>query len=368
MPHSFPLSKQVPLAIGERLCDLNFLDPKGKPFSLYDHHLYGWPKAIFLAQSAASEAAELTRFAGLMRDFGQAETHLLAIVRSGPAENAAVIERLGLPFPVLNDPTGMLHRVAGLDQAGPSRTLLFDPVLRLERTVMTTAATGQAEAAIAHVRERAAQFRPIVVTAQPPVLVVPNVLDPDHCRRLIAFWGQGEKRENAVTGTGERVSRANPKTKIRTDVIVPEGSPESEELVGAISRRLLPEVLKAFNFRVSRMENYRVGCYDADAGGHFAAHRDNTTPLTAHRRYALVLNLNTGDYEGGYLRLPEYGPQLYAPPTGGAVVFSGSLLHLVYRVSKGRRFVVVCFFWGEEEQRSLEKTLADQQASRAGSR
>ncbi len=59
MQHSFPASKQVPLAIGERLCDLAFLDPKGQPFSLYDHHLYGWPKAIFLANSAASEAALL---------------------------------------------------------------------------------------------------------------------------------------------------------------------------------------------------------------------------------------------------------------------------------------------------------------------
>ena len=154
----------------------------------------------------------------------------------------------------------------------------------------------------------------------------------------------------------------NPNTKIRSDVIVPDGSPESTELVGAISRRLLPEVLKAFNFRVSRMENYRVGCYDADAGGHFAAHRDNTTPLTAHRRYALVVNLNTGDYEGGYLRLPEYGPQLYAPPTGGAVVFSCSLLHMANRVSRGRRFMIAGFFWGEAEQQRLEKTLADRGA------
>ena len=362
MPHSFPASKQVPLAVGERLCDLAFLDPKGQPFSLYDHHLYGWPKAIFLANSAAGEAAELTLFAGLLRDLGQAETHLLAVVRSAPAENAAVIDRLGLSYPVLCDPTGMLHQAAGLDAAGPSRTLLFDPVLRLERIVMTTAATSQAEAAITHVRNRAARFPPVVVNAQAPVLVVPNVLDPEHCRRLIEFWRTGQKRDNTVAGSGDRLSRVNPNTKIRSDVIVPDGSPESLELVGAISRRLLPEVLKAFNYRVSRMENYRIGCYDADAGGHFAAHRDNTTPLTAHRRYALVVNLNTGDYEGGYLRLPEYGPQLYAPPSGGAVVFSCSLLHMVYRVSRGRRFMIAGFFWGEEEQQRLEKTLADHSA------
>ena len=74
---------------------------------------------------------------------------------------------------------------------------------------------------------------------------------------------------------------------------------------------------------------------------------------------ALTLNLNTGDYEGGFLRLPEYGPQLYAPPPGGAVVFSCSLLHLASPVTKGRRFVIVGFLWGEEEQRIYEQTHSD---------
>jgi predicted 2-oxoglutarate/Fe(II)-dependent dioxygenase YbiX len=106
------------------------------------------------------------------------------------------------------------------------------------------------------------------------------------------------------------------------------------------------------------MERLRIGCYDAKDSGFFAAHRDNTTPRTQHRRYALTLNLNTGGYEGGFLRLPEYGPQLYAPPPGGAIVFSCSLLHLVAPVSKGRRFVVVGFFWGEAEQRIYQRNHA----------
>ena len=93
--------------------------------------------------------------------------------------------------------------------------------------------------------------------------------------------------------------------------------------------------------------------------GVFVPHRDNTTAMTAHRRYALTLNLNSGEYEGGFLRLPEYGPQLYAPPPGGAVVFSCSLLHLVAPVTKGRRFVVVGFFWGEEVQKIYERNHAD---------
>ena len=353
MVHGHPPSEQGPLMPGERLCDLAFLDHRGTPFSLYVNHVFGWPKAIFLTGAAEAAADDLARFAALVADFGQAETHVLAVARSPAEENARVTQRLGLPFPLLSDPEGALHRAAGLE--GASCTLMFDPVLRLERRID---GAGQAEAALAHARARAAAFRPVVVAAQSPVLVVPNVADGALCRRLIDHWEQGEKQDDMVAARGDGIGYANPRSKIRSDVVLPEDAALTGELIGAIVRRLLPEIDKAFNFRVTRMERFRIGCYDAAASGFFAPHRDNTTPMTRHRRYALTLNLNTGDYEGGFLRLPEYGPQLYAPPPGGAIVFSCSLLHLVSPVSKGRRFVVVGFFWSEEEQKIYEQSHA----------
>jgi predicted 2-oxoglutarate/Fe(II)-dependent dioxygenase YbiX len=355
---SYPASKQGPLATGERLHDLAFLDAGGQPFSLYNNRVYGWPKAIHVAASPEDALVELERFASLSKEFGQTETHVLAITRAPAEANLAVVERLKLPFPVLSDPEGALHKAAGLDEPGAAVTLLLDPVLRLERKVTGADGPSQAEAALAHVRARAKVLRPSVVAAQAPILVVPNVLDRDHCRRLMTFWEQGQKLDNTVASSQERSQRANTKTKIRADVIVPDDSPESKELVDVMGRRLLPEVLKGFTFRVSRMEHFRVGCYDSTDGGHFAPHRDNTTPLTKHRRYALTLNLNTDEYEGGFLRFPEYGPQLYAPPAGGAVVFSCSLLHLASPVTSGRRFVIVGFFWGEEEHKVYERTNA----------
>lgn len=86
------------------------------------------------------------------------------------------------------------------------------------------------------------------------------------------------------------------------------------------------------------MERYIVACYDSAAGGHFRAHRDNTTKGTAHRRFAVSINLNAEDFEGGDLCFPEFGDRLYRPPTGGAVVFSCSLLHEARPVTSGRRF------------------------------
>jgi predicted 2-oxoglutarate/Fe(II)-dependent dioxygenase YbiX len=118
-----------------------------------------------------------------------------------------------------------------------------------------------------------------------------------------------------------------------------------------IHDRLVPEIHKAFQFRATRIERYIVACYDAATGGHFRPHRDNTTKGTAHRRFAVSLNLNTGEYEGGSLRFPEFGRQTYAPPAGGAVVFSCSLLHEATPVTVGKRYAFLPFLYDDDAAR-----------------
>jgi hypothetical protein len=84
----------------------------------------------------------------------------------------------------------------------------------------------------------------------------------------------------------------------------------------------LPALEQAFQFRATRMERYLVACYDASRGGHFRAHRDNITRGTAHRRFAVTINLNAGEFEGGELCFPEFGPRPYrgADRRGGGVL------------------------------------------------
>jgi predicted 2-oxoglutarate/Fe(II)-dependent dioxygenase YbiX len=67
--------------------------------------------------------------------------------------------------------------------------------------------------------------------------------------------------------------------------------------------------------------------YGAEEGGYFRPHRDNLTSGAAHRQFTCSINLNAEAFEGGDLRFPEYGMRTYRPPTGGAVVFSCSLIH-----------------------------------------
>jgi predicted 2-oxoglutarate/Fe(II)-dependent dioxygenase YbiX len=105
------------------------------------------------------------------------------------------------------------------------------------------------------------------------------------------------------------------------------------------------------------MERYIVSCYAAEDGGHFRAHRDNTTSGTAHRRFAVSINLN-GDFEGGEVSFPEYGPRSYKAPAGGAMVFSCPLLHAVSRVTQGRRFAFLPFLYDEEAAKIREANNA----------
>jgi predicted 2-oxoglutarate/Fe(II)-dependent dioxygenase YbiX len=185
-----------------------------------------------------------------------------------------------------------------------------------------------------------------------PVLILPNVLEPELCRTLIeAYTSNGGTPSGFMREVnGRTVVAVDPKHKIRSDYLL-----EEDEMLQAlrqrVHRRIVPHIERAFQFKVTRIERYIVACYDATEGGHFRAHRDNTTRGTAHRRFAVSINLNSDEYEGGDLQFPEYGQATYRAPTGGAVVFSCSLLHRALPVTKGRRYCFLPFLYDEAAAR-----------------
>jgi len=129
-----------------------------------------------------------------------------------------------------------------------------------------------------------------------------------------------------------------------------------------IKRRIVPEIAKVHQFHVSRMERYIVSCYSAEDGGHFRAHRDDTTKGTAHRRFAVSINLNA-EFEGGEISFPEFGPRGFKPPPGGAVIFSCSLLHRVSKVTAGRRYAFLPFLYDEAAAKLRQENLGFVEAS-----
>ncbi len=86
---------------------------------------------------------------------------------------------------------------------------------------------------------------------------------------------------------------------------------------------------------------------------------------TAHRSFAVTSNLNAEEYEGGDLRFPEFGDRTYRAPTGGAVVFSCSLLHEATPVTKGKRYAFLPFLYDEEakviREANLDKLAAQEE-------
>ncbi|HEU4518181.1 MAG TPA: 2OG-Fe(II) oxygenase [Microvirga sp.] len=191
-----------------------------------------------------------------------------------------------------------------------------------------------------------------------PILVLPNVFEPDFCRHLIGLYEQhgGEESGFMREVGGKTVLMTNPDHKRRKDFII-EDPALIRQTQERIRRRINPEIERVHFFKPTRMERYIVSCYAAEDGGHFRPHRDNTTKGTAHRRFAVSINLN-GEFEGGEVGFPEYGPRRYKAPPGGAVVFSCSLLHEVSRVRSGRRFAFLPFLYDEAAAKLREENAA----------
>jgi predicted 2-oxoglutarate/Fe(II)-dependent dioxygenase YbiX len=182
-----------------------------------------------------------------------------------------------------------------------------------------------------------------------PVLIAPRVFEPEFCKILIDYY-------NAHGGAPSGVTKENAEGKThvvledtfkrRADRLIDDPALRNAAM-NRIFWRLMPQIEKAFMWKATRMERYLVACYDATTGGFFKPHRDNTTAGTAHRRFAVTINLNADQYEGGDLRFPEFGARTYRAPTGGAVVFSCALLHEATPVTRGQRYAFLPFLYDE---------------------
>jgi len=205
-------------------------------------------------------------------------------------------------------------------------------------------------------------------TRHAPVLVIPNVLDKASCRSLIDMYKANGGGPSGFMRQvdGKTVGLHDENFKKRRDFFI-EDPKVKQQLNTIILRRVRPEVEKAFQFTITRFERYLVGCYDAQSGGYFRPHRDNTSKATRHRRFAMTLNLNVGEYTGGFLRFPEYAPHGYKGDSGTAIIFSCSVLHEATPVISGQRFALLSFFYGNEDavvRQANFKYLADAPDSR----
>jgi predicted 2-oxoglutarate/Fe(II)-dependent dioxygenase YbiX len=183
---------------------------------------------------------------------------------------------------------------------------------------------------------------------QVPVLMLPGVFEPDFCRHLIAIFDAHGGESSGVfteTAAGAGATVADGLVKRRRDLKLTDPTLIAQ-VQTRIVRRVVPEIRHAFQFHASRLERLILACYDVEDGGHFAPHRDNTVAATAHRRFAVSINLND-DFDGGGVSFPEYSARPFKPPAGGALVFSCAMMHAVSPMRRGRRLACLPFVYDE---------------------
>jgi predicted 2-oxoglutarate/Fe(II)-dependent dioxygenase YbiX len=230
--------------------------------------------------------------------------------------------------------------------------VVLDPMLR----VIEVAPLGEADRILAHLFASPSPGEALPCPPA-PILSLSHVFEPELCAHLIACFERGDAKETGFMQDqgGQSVESFDGAWKRRRDFHL-----SDPRLIAAlrarIGRRICPEIKKAFQMRLTRIERDLVARYDSETGGHFGPHRDDTGISVAHRRFAVSVNLNA-DFDGGEISFPEYSPRRFKAAPGTAVVFSASILHQVSRVTRGRRYVFLTFLFDEEAERVRQANL-----------
>jgi peroxiredoxin len=334
------------LSEGDIAPDCILADPDGKEVNLRSDSIAGNPIVILFCPRLAGASKDLLTCFSEHSDALSANGARLFTIT---LDKASVAASQNLGFPILLDrreqvfsaftaprdiPSTIVlrrnHHVAGIFRGEP------------ETQVATTLSLLDGMA-----RER----KTVLMDTHPPVLLVPDAFSRQDCARLInIFETQGQTfappgtAKDYFGGTDYKMRIPEHMREDRIDHFFYDKRTVAF-LVGRINR-IVPEVFKAFHYRITKYEALRMACYQGHRGGYSHGHRDNIAPFL-YRRFAMSINLNTEEFEGGELRFPEFGDQRYRPETGAAIIFSSSLLHEAMHVTAGRRFVFLSFMFGD---------------------
>ncbi len=178
---------------------------------------------------------------------------------------------------------------------------------------------------------------------KPPIIIVKNVITKKFKDDIINFYNKSSRKnvENKISKN---------RTHVFTNINL------TEMLDDKLTKSLFPEIKKVFNLDVTYRENYKICSYTDYDKGKFHLHRDSVYPY-GHRRYAMSLILND-DYEGGEIIFPEYTDKMHTPESCSALIFPAPLFHQVLEMTKGTRYVIISFLFGDLEAEYKKKFLS----------
>jgi PKHD-type hydroxylase len=175
---------------------------------------------------------------------------------------------------------------------------------------------------------------------------VPEVLTAEevrYCRELM-------ERANWVDG---RVTAGHQSAQVKRNLQLPENTPEARELGDMVLEALGRHPLFMSAVLPKKIFPPLFNRYDAAGEMNFGSHVDNairTVPGTTIRvrtDVSSTLFLSSPDeYDGGELVVEDtYGTHAVKLPAGDMIVYPGTSLHHVTKVTRGSR--VASFFWTE---------------------
>lgn len=324
----------MPLSLGE-LAPFFTAPTPSNPAFVFDSAAGRYVLLLFMPDDAAAQGAALRALAANQGLFDDEKASAFVILRD-PGVASGMRDVRGLRW--MFDVGGRITQ-----RYGPqAHWLLLDPTLR----AMAGAPIESPEPLFARIVTLPPPGEHAGTPLTAPVLTAPRIFEPELCQELIArHQADGGRFTGVMRDAGDRTVAVMDDLKKRRDLLI-----DDPDLVAGITarleRRLFPLIHQALGFTVTRIERFLVSCYDAEDGGVFHPHRDNTTQGTAYRKFAGSVNLND-DFEGGDLRFAEFGPTAYRPPAGGAVVFACGLMHEAMKVTRGRRYAFLPFFYDE---------------------
>ncbi len=325
-------------------------DEEGRRLSLADDHLSGRHLLIlFLGDPHSDQAVPLLRaLSDLETQLEAANATVVAISAPSNATRSKELKRAaGFPWPIAFDPAGAIFASYGLHMGEDlgARLVLLTPFRQIRTWFDLDNDASARLTTIMNLLENAQAAEELRWSPpHAPILIVPNVLSPEECGRLV---------ESVETDTPFMVRQPQPgeipgNYKIpvydhhrqdRVDLIIKDRN-TLEFLDQRIFGRVTPMIQKAFAFNVTRREDLHIARYEGKREGITMGHRDNTEPPGAHRRFALSMSLND-EYEGGEIAFKEFSPKGYRVPAGTAMVFSSSLLHEVQETTAGVRYNLI---------------------------
>ncbi|WP_128892345.1 redoxin domain-containing protein [Erythrobacter sp. HKB08] len=325
-------------------------DEEGRKIKLTDDHLSGRYMLLMFLNDPDSEQVEplLRSLAELEPRLDEANATVVAVSAStDAARNKRMKRESGFPWPVICDSSGALFASYGLHKAGDQtvRIVMITPYRQirawfdLEKDASATLKTIMDLLKNSQAAEELRWSPP-----HAPILMVPNVLSPEECGRLV---------ESVETDTPFMVRPPRP-GEIAGNYKIPVYDHERQDRVDLIIKdpntlaflderifgRVTPMIKKAFAYDVTRREDLHIARYVGKREGFEMGHRDNVEPAVAHRRFALSMSLND-DYEGGEIAFKEFSPKGYRVPAGTAMIFSSSLLHEVQETTSGVRYNLI---------------------------